>query len=111
MNFLLEGSLPPFGKGLQRATRRKPPLVISRGGSQIISGSGLSNLEFRLAAKQARERPGLAWSMCQLEQAVAFCLEQKGLLFGFEFGQSQFHLHFAPLSRLERAPLIGLARS
>ena len=49
--------------------------------------------------------------MCQLEQAVAFCLEQEGFLFGFELGQSQFHLHFAPLSLLERAPLIGSARS
>jgi hypothetical protein len=50
--------------------------------------------------------------MCQLEQSVAFCLEQEGFLFGFEFGQSQFHpVHFAPLSFLERVPLIGLARS
>jgi hypothetical protein len=44
--------------------------------------------------------------MCQLEQAVAFCLEQKGFLFGFEFGQSQFHpVHVAPLSFLERVSL------
>ena len=43
--------------------------------------------------------------MCQLEQAVAFCLEQEGFLFGFELIQSQFHLHFAPLSLLERVSL------
>jgi hypothetical protein len=81
-------------------------------GSQIISGSGLSNLEFWLAAEQARERPSLAWSVCQLEQAVAFCLEQKGFLSGFQVVQSQFHpVHFAPLSRLERVEPISLARS
>jgi ribosomal protein S8 len=73
---------------------------------------GLSNLEFWLAAEQARECPSLAWSMCQLEHSVAFCLQQEGFLSGFELGQSQFHpVHVAPLSLLERAPLIGLARS
>jgi ribosomal protein S8 len=47
----------------------------------------------------------LAWSVCQLEQAVAFCLEQEGFLSGFQVVESQVHsVHFAPLSRLERAP-------
>jgi ribosomal protein S8 len=79
------------------------PLLSHGGGSQITAGSGLSNFEFRLAAEQARERPGLAWSMCKLEQAVAFCLEQEGFLSGFQVVESQFHpVHFAPLSRLER---------
>jgi ribosomal protein S8 len=78
------------------------------GGSQITSDSGLCNLEFRLAAEQARERPGLAWSMCQLEQAIAFCLEQEGFLSGFQVVESQFHpVHFAPLSHLERVSLGG----
>ena len=80
-------------------------------GLAFRSRLGLSDVKLRLAAEQARELPGLAWSMCQFEQAVAFCLEQKGFLFGFEFGQSQFHpVHFAPLSRLERFSL-GLETS
>jgi hypothetical protein len=84
------------------------PSSFHGGGSQIDLCSGLSNLELWLAAEQARERPSLAWSVCQLEQAIAFCLEQEGFLFGFEFGQSQFHpVHFAPLSFLERVSLGG----
>jgi hypothetical protein len=100
---------PDAGAGTcqsSHGTRTAP--VRSRGGL----ASGLSGFELWLAAEQARELPGLAWSVCQLEQAVAFCLEQEGFLSGFQVVESQFHsVHFAPLSLLERAPLIGSARS